>query len=64
MGEPPLYLASSVYFAIWEAIMAARKEEGLDKYFQLHSPATAERIRMACTDKFSKHVINYYQFER
>ncbi|KAG5679789.1 hypothetical protein PVAND_009327 [Polypedilum vanderplanki] len=51
VGEPPLFLASSVYFAIKEAIGAARKEEGLDSHFYLQAPATAARIRVACQDK-------------
>ncbi|TPX38095.1 hypothetical protein SmJEL517_g00330 [Synchytrium microbalum] len=45
VGEPPLFLGSSVYFAIREAIKAARKENGLsDDWFHLPVPATAERI--------------------
>ena len=56
IGEPPLFLASSVFFAIREAIAEARKEAGLDEWFRLDSPATAERIRMACVDQFTKQV--------
>jgi xanthine dehydrogenase/oxidase len=55
-GEPPLFLASSVYFAIKEAIGAARKEEGLDPHFYLQSPATSARIRIACQDEITKKV--------
>ncbi|XP_065075754.1 xanthine dehydrogenase-like [Ochlerotatus camptorhynchus] len=50
VGEPPLFSASSIFFAIREAIAAARKEENLDNDFNLVSPATAARIRMACQD--------------
>ncbi|XP_067010051.2 xanthine dehydrogenase [Anabrus simplex] len=50
VGEPPLFLASSIFFAIKEAIIAARRDVGLGKTFQLDSPATAARIRMACAD--------------
>lgn len=57
VGEPPLFLASSVFFAIKKAIAAARDNEYIDDhygYFDLVSPLTAERIRMACIDYFTK----------
>lgn len=57
IGEPPLFLAASVFFAIKEAISAARKSEGFSDYFNLLSPATAARIRMACEDRFTKMVL-------
>ncbi|GAC1637261.1 MAG: hypothetical protein NVS4B9_30400 [Ktedonobacteraceae bacterium] len=47
-GEPPFVLATSVFFAIKHAIMAARKAAGQDEWFELESPATVERIRQAC----------------
>jgi len=56
IGEPPLFLANTVFFAIKNAIYAARadraQELGKPKpgFFRLDSPATAERIRMACLD--------------
>lgn len=56
VGEPPLFLASSILFAIKEAIKDARREEGLSEKFQLISPATSARIRMACQDRFTKMV--------
>ncbi|XP_070496874.1 xanthine dehydrogenase-like [Chironomus tepperi] len=56
IGEPPLFLASSVFFAIKEAIGAARKEENLDAHFYLQSPATSARIRMACQDSITKTI--------
>jgi len=56
IGEPPLGLATTVFFAIKDAIAAARNEAGLNGLFTLHSPATAERIRMACVDDFTKQV--------
>jgi len=49
-------LAVTVFFAIKDAISAARKDAGLSGFFQLDSPATAERIRMACTDQFTQQV--------
>jgi xanthine dehydrogenase/oxidase len=59
VGEPPLFMGSAVFFAIRDALKAARrqygvegtKEEGLLK---LESPATPERIRMACVDPIVK----------
>lgn len=53
VGEPPLFLASSIFFAIKEAITAARMERGLTGAFRLDSPATAARIRMACDDEIT-----------
>ncbi|KAG5676847.1 hypothetical protein PVAND_006654 [Polypedilum vanderplanki] len=59
IGEPPLFLASSVFFAIKEAIGAARIEEGLESDFQLLCPATSSRIRMACKDNITKKFDEY-----
>ncbi|KAI8505444.1 hypothetical protein Bbelb_166330 [Branchiostoma belcheri] len=53
VGEPPLLLASSVFFAIKDAVSSARADAGLKGTFRLDSPATAERIRMACQDQFT-----------
>lgn len=58
IGEPPLSLSTSVFFAIKEAIGAARMEVGLEGRFSLDSPATSERIRMACIDEFTKQVLH------
>lgn len=52
VGEPPLFLAASVFWAIKDAIRAARVASGASAIFQLDSPATAERIRLACDDRF------------
>ncbi|XP_066529339.1 xanthine dehydrogenase/oxidase isoform X2 [Hoplias malabaricus] len=54
VGEPPLFLAASVFYAIKDAISAARAESGFTGPFRLDSPATPERIRNACEDKFTK----------
>lgn len=54
VGEPPFFLASSVFFAIKDAIVAARSESGHHDWFPLDNPATPERIRMACADQFTK----------
>ena len=49
VGEPPLFMGASVYFAIREAIKSARLENGLnDDWFRFDVPATSERIRLAC----------------
>uniref|UniRef100_A0AAY4DIL0 xanthine dehydrogenase n=1 Tax=Denticeps clupeoides TaxID=299321 RepID=A0AAY4DIL0_9TELE len=54
LGEPPLFMAASVFYAIKDAITAARSESGLSGPFRLDSPATSERIRNACEDRFTK----------
>lgn len=56
MGEPPLFLAASVFYAIKDAISNARAESGLSRPFRLDSPASSERIRNACSDQFTKLV--------
>lgn len=47
-GEPPLVLSISVFFAIKHAILAARRDQGNNDWFELDSPATVERIKNAC----------------
>ncbi|XP_070590412.1 xanthine dehydrogenase/oxidase [Erythrolamprus reginae] len=54
VGEPPLFLAASVFYAIKDAIVSAREESKLKGIFRLDSPATPERIRNACVDSFTK----------
>uniref|UniRef100_A0A7M4ERC2 Aldehyde oxidase-like n=1 Tax=Crocodylus porosus TaxID=8502 RepID=A0A7M4ERC2_CROPO len=56
VGEPALFLGCSVFFAIKDAVAAARQERGITGIFTFHSPSTAERIRMACVDQFTKMV--------
>ena len=53
VGEPPLVLSGSVFLALRDAVEAAREEEGVPRGGQMvfDSPATAERIRMACGDQ-------------
>ncbi|XP_043916138.1 xanthine dehydrogenase/oxidase-like [Protopterus annectens] len=53
VGEPPLFLSASVFFAIKDAITFARAESGIKGSFRLDSPATPERIRLACADEFT-----------
>ncbi|KKA27007.1 hypothetical protein TD95_000513 [Thielaviopsis punctulata] len=69
VGEPPLFMGSAVFFAIRDALKAARQKYGVqastvesgealkkDKngvyegLLHLESPATTERIRLACVD--------------
>jgi xanthine dehydrogenase molybdopterin-binding subunit B len=58
IGEPPLLLAVSVHNALQEAVMAFRKDCGIDDLYQLPCPATVEKIRMACNDKIVHKVRN------
>uniref|UniRef100_A0A8C3PWL7 Xanthine dehydrogenase/oxidase n=1 Tax=Chrysolophus pictus TaxID=9089 RepID=A0A8C3PWL7_CHRPC len=56
VGEPPLFLSASVFYAIKDAIYSAREDSGVTEPFRLDSPATPERIRNACVDTFTKMV--------
>lgn len=60
VGEPPFFLASAVFFAIKDAITAARAEAGINEWFPLDNPATPERIRMACLDEFTEPFVSSY----
>ncbi|KAH8677626.1 molybdopterin binding aldehyde oxidase/xanthine dehydrogenase [Xylariales sp. PMI_506] len=61
VGEPPLFMGSAVFFAIRDALKAARADYGVkakvgsqggddDGILILESPATPERIRLSCVD--------------
>lgn len=54
VGEPPLFLGSSVFFAIRDALKAARRQWGETGLLSLRSPATVERIRVSCADPIVK----------
>ena len=64
VGEPPLFMGSVVFFAIRDALKAARKQYGVqadigkdtkgDGLLRLESPATPERIRISCVDPIVK----------
>lgn len=54
VGEPPLFLGSAVFFAIRDALKAARSEWGVEDLLSLRSPATPERIRVSCADSIIK----------
>jgi xanthine dehydrogenase/oxidase len=48
VGEPPMTLAATVFFAIKHAILAARKDQGDENWFELAAPATVQRVALAC----------------
>ncbi|ANB11129.1 xanthine dehydrogenase/oxidase [Sugiyamaella lignohabitans] len=51
IGEPPLFLGSTVFFAIRDALLAARKQNGkTEPLVGVQSPLTSERIRNLCGD--------------
>lgn len=54
VGEPPLFMGSSVFFAIRDALKAARQQYGEHEVLSLQSPATPERIRISCADPILK----------
>ncbi|KAG9239304.1 xanthine dehydrogenase [Amylocarpus encephaloides] len=53
-GEPPLFLGASVLFALRDALVSARKDNGVTDYLSLDSPATSERLRLAVGDEILK----------
>ncbi|PYH34622.1 putative xanthine dehydrogenase HxA [Aspergillus neoniger CBS 115656] len=50
VGEPPLFMGSAVFFAIRDALKAARQQWNVHEVLRLESPATPERIRVSCAD--------------
>jgi xanthine dehydrogenase/oxidase len=48
VGEPPLVLAVTAYFALKHAVLAARQDRGHSEWFFLEAPATVQRVREAC----------------
>jgi xanthine dehydrogenase/oxidase len=50
VGEPPLFMGASVFFAIRDAIKQARLANGITEVLKLTSPATSEKIRLNCQD--------------
>jgi xanthine dehydrogenase/oxidase len=56
VGEPPLVLANSVFFAIKAAIRASRLERNLNGLFRFDAPATVQEVRRAC--EVSVHDMN------
>ncbi len=55
VGEPPLFLGASVFFALRDAVVAARKQNGITEPLRgFSSPCTAEILRLACADELVK----------
>lgn len=54
IGEPPLFLGAAVFFALKNACTAYREQQGHTGYFPFNSPATVERLRMACADELTE----------
>lgn len=48
VGEPPLVLANSVFFAVKAAVRESRLERKLSGLFRLDAPATVQEVRRAC----------------
>ena len=48
IGEPPFFSGCSVYFAIKDAILAARKDAGIAGPFNLLTPTIPENVLKAC----------------
>lgn len=64
IGEPPFFLGSSVFYAIKDAVRAARKQNtGEDTYFEMRMPATSERIRMYCADEIAAAAVKHTSAE-
>ncbi|GIL49662.1 hypothetical protein Vafri_5944 [Volvox africanus] len=59
VGEPPFHLGASVFFALKEAVYAAREAEGVPGYFVLDAPATPERLRLLCSDQVVQPYVPY-----
>lgn len=62
IGEPPLFLGATVFFALREAVRAARAGNGLEgkagvEGLVLESPATAEKLRLAVGDGIVKRTM-------
>ncbi len=63
IGEPPFFLAATVFFAAKDAVQAHRHAHGLTEYYPLHMPATPEKLRMACADDISRDLAGGTSFE-
>lgn len=48
IGEPPLVLSVTAFFAVKAAVRASRLERGLPGLFRLDSPATVQEVSRAC----------------
>lgn len=59
IGEPPLFLAASAFFAIRDAVGASRMDCGRSDWFELDSPASVERIQLASLHPVLEDAIPY-----
>lgn len=51
IGEPPLILANAVGVALKDAIMASRRENGVEPFFDMKYPLTADKIKVLSAAK-------------
>merc|ERR1711892_105036 len=58
IGEPPFFNGASVYFAVKDAVLAARKDAGLSGQFSLELPANAKSVREACGRGTRRSLVN------
>ncbi|XP_068084723.1 uncharacterized protein [Anabrus simplex] len=57
-GEPALCLSCSVFFAIKNALLSARKDAGLnEKYFEMDAPATFEKIFLHSKSSYEQYAL-------
>ena len=49
-----IHVRMTMHVALQDAVYAARASGGHKGWFQLHSPATPERLRMACVDQLTQ----------
>ncbi|KAM9663656.1 LOW QUALITY PROTEIN: aldehyde oxidase 2-like [Trichechus inunguis] len=56
LGESGMFLGSSVFFAIADAVATAYRERDIAMDFIVRSLATPEWVRMACADQFTEMI--------
>ena len=56
IGEPPFFLAASAFFAVKDAVYAARQDADKEGIIPFDLPATPERVRLACGDVILSNV--------
>jgi len=57
VGEPPFFLAASAFFAVKDAVYAARADSEKGDVIPLDLPATPERVRLACGDEILSYAV-------
>lgn len=58
-GEPPLAMTCVCLFALRNAIMAARKDAGVDEWLDLPAPATPDQIYLNClSNRYENYNLN------